>query len=145
RDLERRYSNFTEDAAQAFYDLSNPFGSQDGSPERAVRSALANAFNLETLPLHGIMPLGGWLVRSCATVGGSNPRYDKDNPFPDENGDELVRCVAQPRIIGDEEDGNAMIRMPSLATKVVEVTNIQVRTREELAAQDQNLEAMILE
>lgn len=145
RDLERRYSNFTEDAAQAFYDLSNPFGSQDGSPERAVRSVLVNAFNLETLPLHGIMSLGGWVVRAFSTVFGSNPRYEKEIPFPDENGYYLVRCVAQPRIIGDEEDGNAIIRMPSLATKVVEVKNIQVRTSEELDAQDQNLQSMILE
>src|SRR5690606_24915691 len=57
RDLERRYGNFTEDAAQAFYDLTNPLESQDGSPESAVRSVLVNAFNLETLPLHGIMSL----------------------------------------------------------------------------------------
>src|SRR5690606_20624357 len=145
RDLERRYGNFTEDAAQAFYDLTNPLESQDGSPESAVRSVLVNAFNLETLPLHGIMSLGGWVVRVFSTVFGSNPRYEKEIPFPDENGYYLVRCVAQPRIIGDEEDGNAIIRMPSLATKVVEVKNIQVRTSEELDAQDLNLQAMILE
>lgn len=145
RDLERRYDNFTEDAAQAYYDFTNPMDSQDGSPERAIRSVLVNAFNLETLPLHGIMSLGGWVVRVFSSVFGSNPEYEKEVPFPDENGYYLVRCVAQPRVIGDEDDENAIIRMPSLATKVVEVKNIQERTREELRAQDENLQAMILE
>ncbi|NMM49667.1 eCIS core domain-containing protein [Marinigracilibium pacificum] len=145
RDLERRYDNFTEDAAQAYYDFTNPIESQDGSPERAVRSVLVNAFNLETLPLHGIMSLGGWVVRVFSSVFGSDPAYEKEIPFPSENGYYMVRCVAQPRVIGDEDDENAIIRMPSLATKVVEVKNIQERTREELDAQDQNLQAMILE
>jgi len=145
RDLERRYDNFTEDAAQAYNDFTNPFDSQDGSPERAIRSVMVNAFNLETLPLHGIMSLGGWVVRVFSSIFGSNPDYEKEIPFPSENGYYMVRCVAQPRVIGDEDSENAIIRMPSLATKVVEVKSIHNRTREELRAQDQNLQAMILE
>lgn len=145
RDFSRRVDNFTEDAEQAYNDLTNPIASQDGSPERAIRSVLVNTFNLSTLPLHGIMSLGGWMVRAFSSVFGSAPDYEREIPFPSDDGYYLVRCVAQPRIIGDEDDENAIIRMPSLATKVVEVKNIQDRTREELRAQDDNLQAMILE
>ncbi|TAD86588.1 MAG: DUF4157 domain-containing protein [Bacteroidetes bacterium] len=143
RDLSRRYHNYVEDAQQAGHDLVNPLSSQDGSSEAAIRSVLVNSFNLATLPLHGILSLGGWLVRAFSGVFGTDPQYEREVPFPNHDGFYLVRCVAQPRAIGEGE--NAVIRMPSVAVKVVEVKEIAARTRQELDAQDQNLQASILE
>jgi hypothetical protein len=143
RDLHRRYDNFVEDANQAGHDLANPLASQDGSAEAAIRSVLVNTFNLATLPLHGILSAGGWLVRAFSGVFATDPDYEREVPFPNHDGYYLVRCIAQPRQIGDGD--NAVIRMPSVAVKVVEVKEITARSTSELNAQDQNLQAAILE
>jgi hypothetical protein len=143
RDLSRSAGNFAEDAATAWTDLAHPMDAADGSAEGAVRSVLVNTFNLGTLPLHGIMSLGGWLVRSFAAVFHQNHDYEREVPFPDRDGYYLIRCVAQPRARGEGE--NMILRMPSVAVKVVEVKEIQERTRQELDAQDDTLKANILE
>lgn len=143
RDLSRTAGNFAEDAVTAWTDLSHPLDSADGSAEGAIRSVLVNSFNLSTLPLHAIMSLGGWLVRSFAAVFHQNHDYEREVPFPNRDGYYLIRCVAQPRPRGEGE--NMILRMPSVAVKVVEVKEIQERTRQELDAQDQTLQANILE
>ncbi len=143
RDLSRRYHNFTEDAVQAASDLNNPIGSGDGSSGSTMRAVLVNYFNLETLPLHAVMSLGGWVVRALSSVFSSDPAYQSEIPFPDQDGYYLVRCVARPRTIGDGD--NAIRRMPSVSVKVVEVKEIQARTRQELESQDLNLQAGIQE
>jgi hypothetical protein len=102
-----------------------------------------NTFNLATIPLHTITTLGGWLVRAFSSVFNTDPAYEKEIPFPNRDGYYLVRCIAQPRVIGDGE--NALRRMPSVAVKVVEVKEIQARTAQEMTSQRQNLESVILE
>ena len=144
RDFTRTAGNVAEDARTAAHDLAHPLSSQDGSEEAAMRAVVVNEFNLETLPLHAIMSLGGWLIRSFAAIFRPHDDDDRDVPFPDHDGVFLIRCVAQPRIHGDA-DGQYALRMPSVAVKTVQVKNIKDQVRQELDAQDQNLQASIFE
>ncbi len=90
------------------------------------------------------MSLGGWLVRSFAAIFRPHDDDEREVPFPNNDGVYLVRCVAQPRLRGDEDE-NYILRLPSVAVKTVQVREIQQRTQQELDSQEQNLQANILE
>ena len=135
--------NLQEDYKQAEYDLMHPFDSQDGSTGAAVRSVLVNTFNLATSDLHAVLTAGGLLIEAIAAIFEPHDHYEREISFPDHVGYFLVRSVAQPRPRGTDE--HPVIRVPSVAVKVVEVKEIKERTEKELEAQDVNLQAVIEE
>ncbi len=138
-----RSRHLDEDVKQAENDLLHPFDSQDGSTGSAIKSVLVNSFNLATADLHAVLSAGGLLVEAIAAIFEPHDHYEREISFPDHDGYFLVRSVAQPRPRGTDE--HPVIRVPSVAVKVVEVKEIKERTNEELDAQDVNLQAMIEE
>lgn len=143
RDWERTRKDYLEDERQAKADLFHPLSAGDGSSADIIRTELTNFFSLATLPVHRIMSLGGWLVRSLEVLPAIGSDFDRTIPFPDEDGFYMVRCVAQPRTGGTAEQ--PIVHLPSVATKVVEIRELERRSKEELAAQDAELQARILE
>ena len=115
-EFRREFDDWRKDNRRAANAAANPNG--DTVSER-LSSAMANELTLELAPVTLLVTALGATMRLIADLF-AGPRVQQEIPYETE-GIYLIRVIATPGI-GEDTKGNAVIRPPSVASKITEVT-----------------------
>ena len=140
REFKREFEDWWKDTKRAKHDRDNPRGLTVGEQ---LSNQAANEISLELAPLSLLTTAVGATLRLIADLF-AGPRQEQEVNF-ESQGIFLIRVISTPGI-NEDTHGKSIIRPPSVAGKVTEVTKIETAVRESLdepAAQLAELQAQI--
>lgn len=142
----RRWQRFAEQQVEDFEnnweDVTNPSAGSNGTLIDAIGNRFIAEFNLGTTVLSASFGAVSQLLSTFSDLLGG-AFYEKEIPFPDQEGWFLVRCIAQPSAQGTADD--PVLRAPSVSTKIVRVREIRGFTDEQVGDLDELLTARRIE